>query len=93
MKYKYLFTPAKIGSLELKNRCIMAPMSAALANPDGTVSDELIAYFVARAKGGMGLIMTGIRLCAAKRALLGPSDFRGGGLHDSGACASGRGRT
>lgn len=58
MKYKYLFTPAKIGSLELKNRCIMAPMSAALANPDGTVSDELIAYFVARAKGGMGLIMT-----------------------------------
>lgn len=58
MKYKYLFTPAKIGSLELKNRCIMAPMSAALANPDGTVSDGLIAYFVARAKGGMGLIMT-----------------------------------
>ena len=58
MKYKYLFTPAKIGSLEIKNRCIMAPMSAALANPDGTVSDELIAYFAARAKGGMGLIMT-----------------------------------
>ena len=29
----------------------------------------------------------------ACRALLGPSDFRGGGLHDSGACASGRGST
>ena len=60
--YKYLGPIDKFLNddqrLELKNRCIMAPMSAALANPDGTVSDELIAYFVARAKGGMGLIMT-----------------------------------
>jgi len=33
-------------------------MSAALAHGDGTVSDELIAYFVQRARGGIGLIMT-----------------------------------
>lgn len=58
MKYKYLFTPEKIGSLELKNRTIMAPMSAALGHPDGTMSDELIAYYEARAKGGIGMILT-----------------------------------
>lgn len=58
MKYQYFLSPGRIGALELKNRAIMAPMSAALANPDGTVSDELIAYFVARAQGGVGLIMT-----------------------------------
>ena len=58
MKYKCLFAPGKIGSMTVKNRCIMAPMSAALANADGTVSDELIAYFNARAEGGVGLILT-----------------------------------
>ena len=58
MNYRYLFTPEKIGSLELKNRTIMAPMSAALGHPDGTMSDELIAYYAARAKGGIGMILT-----------------------------------
>lgn len=58
MNYKYLFTPGKIGELTLKNRSIMAPMSAALANPDGSISDELIAYYDARAKGGVGMVLT-----------------------------------
>ena len=58
MKYEKLLSPAKIGSLELKNRAIMAPMSAALGNPDGTVSDPLIAYLTARADGGVGMIIT-----------------------------------
>lgn len=58
MKYKKLLSPGKIGSLELKNRAIMAPMSAALGNPNGTVSDPLIAYLTARANGGVGMIIT-----------------------------------
>jgi len=58
MKYRCLFTPAKIGTLNIKNRCIMAPMSTALSNPDGTVTDALIAYFDQRARGGVGLILT-----------------------------------
>ena len=58
MKYTKLFSPGVIGTLEVKNRAIMAPMSAALANPDGTVSDALIAYLKARADGGIGLIIT-----------------------------------
>lgn len=58
MQYKKFFSPGKIGSVEIKNRAIMAPMSAALANTDGTISDELIAYLKARACGGIGLIIT-----------------------------------
>lgn len=58
MKYNYMFSPGKIGSLEIKNRLLMAPMSVYLANPDGTVSDDLIEFYVERAKGGMGLIFT-----------------------------------
>lgn len=58
MKYEHLLSAGKIGSLEVKNRCIMAPMSAALAHTDGTVSDELITYLTARADGGIGLILT-----------------------------------
>lgn len=42
----------------VKNRCIMAPLSASLCNTDGSVSEELIAYFNARAEGGVGLIFT-----------------------------------
>lgn len=58
MKYTHLLSSGKIGSLELKNRAIMAPMSAALGNPDGTISDALIAYLTARADGGVGMIIT-----------------------------------
>lgn len=58
MKYKCLLELGKIGTLTVKNRTIMAPMSAALANPDGSVSEELIAYYDARAKGGVGMILT-----------------------------------
>lgn len=47
MNYQYLLSPGTIGKLKLKNRTIMAPMSAALGNADGTVSDELTAYLAA----------------------------------------------
>lgn len=45
----------KIGSLELKNRIIFAPMGVGTLNEYG---DEGIAYYEARAKGGCGMLMT-----------------------------------
>ncbi|MDD5712080.1 MAG: FAD-dependent oxidoreductase [Smithellaceae bacterium] len=51
-----LFSPVKIGSLEIKNRLVMAPMATDYANDDGTVSQRLIDYHEARAQGGVGLI-------------------------------------
>ncbi|MEJ2740426.1 MAG: FAD-dependent oxidoreductase, partial [Dehalococcoidia bacterium] len=52
-----IFSPVKINSLELANRFVIPPMASTLANEDGTVSQALIDYWVARAKGGWGLLI------------------------------------
>lgn len=55
-----LFEPGKIGNLVTKNRIVMCPMGiGSLADLDGGFSRRLIDYYVARAKGGVGLIITG----------------------------------
>ncbi len=51
-----LLTPAKIGGVEIRNRIVMPPMTTRLADKDGFVTDDQIAYYVARAEGGVGLI-------------------------------------
>ena len=55
-----LFSPIKIGDMEVKNRIAMAPMATQFANPDSTVSQQLIDYHEARARGGVGLIILGV---------------------------------
>lgn len=55
MILKNLFSEKQIGSLTLKNRVILPAMGTCMANIDGTVSQQLIDYHVARAKGGCGL--------------------------------------
>lgn len=57
MKYPKLFSEGKIGKLTIKNRVVMTAMGVSLANMDGTPSDEMIAYYCARAQGGVGLII------------------------------------
>ena len=54
---KMLFNPTKVGTMELKNRIVMPPMGINYAEPDGTVSEREIAYYAARARGGVGLII------------------------------------
>ncbi len=58
--FKHLFTPTRIGAMELKNRIIMPPMGTGITDPDGTVNERFIAYHVARAKGGAALNTTEI---------------------------------
>lgn len=48
--------PLKVGGLTLKNRVVMAPMTTRLATPEGVVTPELVEHYVARARGGAGLI-------------------------------------
>ena len=55
-----LFAPIKIKSLDLANRAVMPPMGTNLGNPDGTVSEDNLAYIKRRARGGAGLIITEI---------------------------------
>ncbi len=52
-----LFDPIKIKGLTLKNRIVMPPMANGKATDAGEVTDSHIAHYVARAKGGVGLII------------------------------------
>ncbi len=55
-----LFERGKIGKMVTKNRIVMAPMGTGLSDSDGGFSRRQIDYYVARAKGGTGLIMPGV---------------------------------
>jgi len=54
--FKTLFSPFRIGKLELKNRIVMPPMATNFAGPDGKVNDRQIAYYVKRVQGGVGYV-------------------------------------
>lgn len=58
--YSKLFQPITIGNMEVKNRLVVPPMETGFAGPDGGVSDRLIDYYSARAKGGYGLVIVEI---------------------------------
>lgn len=60
MKYNMLFSPMKIGNVEIKNRVVMAPMMMGFGQFNGNATDKMIAYYEERAKGGTGLIITEI---------------------------------
>ena len=53
-----LFSPEKLGNIDVKNRFIVAPMTRVSANPDGTPNNEMQNYYVDYALGGFGLIIT-----------------------------------
>lgn len=57
MIFPMLFSSQRIGSMEVKNRFMVPALATNFANPDGTVSQQLIDYYTARAKGGFGLIV------------------------------------
>ena len=56
MKFKSMFSPIQIGPMTVKNRFVVPPMGNNFANPDGTWSDQSVAYYAERAKGQFGLI-------------------------------------
>ena len=58
MAYKNLFSPIMLGNVEVKNRIALAPMGTGVMNDDETLPDEAIDYYVARARGGTGLILS-----------------------------------
>lgn len=58
MNYNHLFSSIKIRGLEIKNRVIFPAMGTKMLDGDRYVTDQLIDYHVARAKGGNGLNFT-----------------------------------
>ena len=54
--YPNVLKPIKIGSMTVKNRINMAPMTTLFAGSDGEVTDQLMQYYAARARGGAGMV-------------------------------------
>lgn len=62
-QHKPLFEPIRIGSCLIKNRYAMSPMGTfGLTDDTGIMNDACIAYYVERARGGVGLIITGMNI-------------------------------
>lgn len=60
-----LFDKTQIGSMKLKNRIFMSPMGTT-GESDGAYNIDGINYFMERAKGGAGLIITGANVVSSK---------------------------
>jgi 2,4-dienoyl-CoA reductase-like NADH-dependent reductase (Old Yellow Enzyme family)/thioredoxin reductase len=57
VRFKKIFDPTNIGQMRLKNRIVMPPMGTNYAEAGGTVSQRMLDYYEARARGGTGLII------------------------------------
>lgn len=58
--YDTLFSPVHIGPVRIRNRVAMTAMGVSLAAAGGGVNDDIIAFYEARARGGVGLIISEI---------------------------------
>jgi len=59
MELEHLFSPGKIGNVQIKNRIIRSATWVAKATIDGYVTKDLIKIFKDLAEGGTGLIISG----------------------------------
>lgn len=57
MRLEKLLSPGRIGAMELKNRFVVTPMGTNFATYGGEVTEDMIAYYRRRARGGFGLII------------------------------------
>jgi len=61
-----VFTPARIGQLNIKNRLIRSATYENAATKEGEVSDFLVDLYRTLAKGGVGLIITSVATVYSK---------------------------
>ncbi|MBO8128887.1 MAG: FAD-dependent oxidoreductase [Peptococcaceae bacterium] len=60
MRFPKLFEEGWISNMRIRNRMVMPPMGTNLASETGAVTPAMIHWYRARAKGGVGLIITEI---------------------------------
>ena len=59
--YDKLFSPIDVNSIKIKNRIVMGPMgNVCMCDETGRPNNKMIRYFVERARGGAGLITSGL---------------------------------
>ena len=69
-KYPHVFSPIKIGNMEVKNRIQFSPMVSSLSTPTGGVSPELLGYIKYQAQSGVGVITILTALTFSERLTL-----------------------
>lgn len=72
MSHTHLLSPGRIGTMELRNRILMCPMGDDQATDGGYVTQQQIAYFEARARGGAALLLVGSVGISAPEGLASP---------------------
>lgn len=76
--YDNLFSPIQVNGVKLKNRIVMGPMgNVSMADETGRPSNKMVQYFAERARGGAGLLTTGLVpvAFAVDPSLLEPGDL------------------
>ncbi|HUT71495.1 MAG TPA: FAD-dependent oxidoreductase [Desulfatiglandales bacterium] len=58
-QYNYVFSPFKIGNIEIKNRIETPPILPCSATPDGFMTREMIEFYRSLARGGAAIITIG----------------------------------
>lgn len=59
--YENIFSPIRVNKVVLKNRVVMGPMgNLNMSEETGRPNQKMLEYFFARAKGGVGLLTTGL---------------------------------
>lgn len=61
----HLFSPIKIGNMEIKNRIVMSPMTTLFSTMREEITPLMMAYYTARARGGLGMIT--VEVCTVDR--------------------------
>jgi len=79
-QFPTLFSPFRIGSMELRNRIVMLPMGARLSR-DGRASDADVAWLEERALGGVGMIVTGAHVAHPSAVVVPSPDGRPGNAY------------
>ncbi|MFC1970251.1 NADH:flavin oxidoreductase, partial [Chloroflexota bacterium] len=67
--FSALFQPGNMGTLRLENKLIMPAMGNTLSDDEGKVTERQLDYYRARARGGVGLIVTQFASVSAEATL------------------------
>lgn len=76
--YRELFSPVQVNGIKIRNRIVMGPMgNVSMVDETGRPGAKMIQYFAERARGGAGLITSGLVPVSfsADPSLLEPGDF------------------
>src|SRR5690606_27551421 len=56
-KYPRVFSPIRLGPVDIPNRFYNSPHICPLTTPSGGPSEDFVAYYLERVRGGCGLVI------------------------------------